>query len=54
MAQTLHVVLTDPDEAGERDIEIRHTDSFVLVRSSGDDLRGLFDRDGSTQERPLG
>ncbi|MEU7868027.1 hypothetical protein [Dactylosporangium sp. NPDC049140] len=43
MAQTLHVVLTDPDEAGVSDIEIRHTD-----------LRDLFDRDGSTQERPLG
>jgi hypothetical protein len=54
MAQTLHVVLTDPDEAGERDIEIRHPDSFVLVRAAGDESRDLFDRDGSTQERPLG
>ncbi|MER7280319.1 hypothetical protein ABT369_38365 [Dactylosporangium sp. NPDC000244] len=53
MAQTLQVVLTDPDETGERDIEIRHTDSFLLVRAPND-LRDLVDRDGSTAEVPLG
>jgi hypothetical protein len=33
MAATVHAALTDPDGAGERDIEIRHTDSFVRVRA---------------------
>ncbi|WP_433210979.1 hypothetical protein ACQP00_49600 [Dactylosporangium sp. CS-047395] len=55
MAQTLHAVLTDPDESTERDIEIRDADSFLLVRAPNDltDLAGLRDlahRDGSTRE----
>ncbi|MEV6928217.1 hypothetical protein AB0M46_27515 [Dactylosporangium sp. NPDC051485] len=33
MAQTIYAVLTEPDEAGERDIEIRYTDSFLRVRA---------------------
>ncbi|MFI5913512.1 hypothetical protein [Dactylosporangium sp. NPDC051541] len=36
MAQTLNVVLTDPDEAGEQDLEICDTDSFLLVRAPQD------------------
>jgi hypothetical protein len=52
MAQTLHAVLTDPDESGEPDIEIRDTDSFVLVRDVPD-LRDPADRDGSTRPVPL-
>ncbi|GAA3294004.1 hypothetical protein Dvina_50000 [Dactylosporangium vinaceum] len=40
MAQTLNVVLTDPDGAGEQDLEIRDTDSFLLVRAP-QDLRDL-------------
>ncbi|WP_433052536.1 hypothetical protein [Dactylosporangium sp. CS-033363] len=58
MAQTLHAVLTDPDESTERDIEIREADSFLLVRAPNDlaglrdlaDFRDLADRDGSTRE----
>ena len=53
MAQTLNVVLTDPDEAGEQDLEIRDTESFLLVRAP-QDLRDLEDREGSTEKVAVG
>jgi hypothetical protein len=34
MALPLNAVLTDPDETGEHDIEISHSDHFLLVRAS--------------------
>jgi hypothetical protein len=52
MAQTLHAVLTDPDESTERDIEIRDAESFLLVRAPNDltELRDLVNRYGSTSK----
>ena len=50
MAQTLRAALTDPDEAGELDIEIRHTDSFLRVRAEEPPSRPrdrTTDREGS-------
>ncbi|GAA4248771.1 hypothetical protein [Dactylosporangium darangshiense] len=49
MARTVHAVLTDPDEAGEDDIEIRHADSFVRVRAEEPPPRprDREDREGS-------
>ncbi|MGI5245671.1 hypothetical protein [Dactylosporangium sp. CA-139066] len=51
MAQTVHAVLTDPDEAGELDIEIRHADSFLRVRAEEPPsrLRDPSDREGSNE-----
>jgi hypothetical protein len=33
MAIPIHAVLINPEGNEERDIEIRHTDSFLLVRA---------------------
>jgi len=37
MGLPLHAVLTDPEETGEHDIEISHTDHFLLVRGDSFD-----------------
>ena len=37
MSSPLNAVLTDPDETGEHDIEISHTDHFLLVRADSFD-----------------
>lgn len=51
MARTVHAVLTDPDGAGELDIEIRHADSFLRVRAEEPSARprDRGDREGSNE-----
>ncbi|GAA2363543.1 hypothetical protein [Dactylosporangium salmoneum] len=51
MAQTIYAVLTEPDEAWEPDIEIRHTDSFLRVRAEEASTRPREreDREGSNE-----
>ncbi|WP_432831990.1 hypothetical protein [Dactylosporangium sp. CA-092794] len=49
MARPIFAVLTDPDGTGEHDIEIRHADSFLLVRAEEPPARRVdpIDRDPS-------
>lgn len=51
MALPIHAALTDPDEAGELDIEIRHTDSFLRVRNFVPDGPRVEDASSRPRER---